>query len=128
MEEEIITLARKHLSTTIQLLSRIQDEETDAIEQAAGLIADAIEQGQCLFAFGCNRSSLQIQDLVYRAGGFMLDEFSASPKLIPELKQTIRRFSSNEALKVAQEAIPLPNAKEAREYLQIILKKADPGK
>ncbi len=66
------TLAKKYLSTTIQLLSRIQDEETDAIEQAAKLIADAIEQGHCLFAFGCTHSSLPIQDLVYRAGGLML--------------------------------------------------------
>ncbi|MGD0878228.1 MAG: SIS domain-containing protein [Anaerolineales bacterium] len=66
------TLAKKYLSTTIQLLSRIQDEETEAIEKAAKLIADAIEQGHCLFAFGCTHSSLPIQDLVYRAGGFML--------------------------------------------------------
>lgn len=66
------TLARKYLSTTIQLLTRIQDEEMDPIEQASKLIADAIEQGHCLFAFGCTHSSLPIQDLVYRAGGFML--------------------------------------------------------
>lgn len=66
------TLARKYLSTTIQLLTRIQEEEIDAIEQGAKLIADAIEQGHCLFAFGCTHSSLPIQDLVYRAGGFML--------------------------------------------------------
>lgn len=60
--------------------------------------------------------------------GLQLDEFSVSPRLIPDLKQTIRRFSSKEALKVAQEAIRLPSAKEVREYLQIILKKADLGK
>jgi uncharacterized phosphosugar-binding protein len=66
------TLAKKYLSTTIKLLSRIQEEEIDAIEQAAKLIADAIEQGHCLFAFGCTHSSLPIQDLVYRAGGLML--------------------------------------------------------
>jgi len=72
LEEEVDTLARKYLSTTIQLLTRIQEEEIDAIEQAAKLIADAIEQGHCLFAFGCTHSSLPIQDLVYRAGGFML--------------------------------------------------------
>lgn len=66
------TLARKYLSTTIQLLTRIQDEEIDAIEQAAKLIGDAIEQGHSLFAFGCTHSSLPIQDLVYRAGGLML--------------------------------------------------------
>jgi uncharacterized phosphosugar-binding protein len=66
------TLAKKYLSTTIQLLSRIQDEEMEAIEKAAKIIADAIEQGHCLFAFGCTHSSLPIQDLVYRAGGLML--------------------------------------------------------
>ena len=66
------TLAKKYLSTTIQLLSRIQAEEMEAIEKAARIIADAIEQGHCLFAFGCTHSSLPIQDLVYRAGGLML--------------------------------------------------------
>ncbi len=66
------TLAKTYLNTAIQLLSRIRDEETDAIEQAAKLVADAIEQGHSLFAFGCTHSSLPIQDLVYRAGGLML--------------------------------------------------------
>jgi uncharacterized phosphosugar-binding protein len=64
--------ANQYLETAIKLLNRIQAEETPAIDQAAKLIADAIEQGHCLFAFGCTHSSLPIQDLVYRAGGFML--------------------------------------------------------
>lgn len=62
----------KYLNTTIELLQRIRDEEQDALEQAAKTMADAVEQGHCLFAFGCTHSSLPIQDLVYRAGGFML--------------------------------------------------------
>jgi len=62
----------KYLNTTIELLSRIRDEEQEALDQAAKTMADAIEQGHCLFAFGCTHSSLPIQDLVYRAGGFML--------------------------------------------------------
>jgi uncharacterized phosphosugar-binding protein len=66
------TLANTYLSTVIELLSRLQNEEMDAIEGAATLIADAIEQGHSLFAFGCTHSSLPIQDLVYRAGGLML--------------------------------------------------------
>jgi len=65
-------LANTYLDTVIGLLSRLKDEETGAIEQAANLIADAIEQGHSLFAFGCTHSSLPIQDLVYRAGGLML--------------------------------------------------------
>lgn len=62
----------KYLNTTIELLSRIRDEEQEALDLAAKTMADAIEQGHCLFAFGCTHSSLPIQDLVYRAGGFML--------------------------------------------------------
>lgn len=64
--------SQKYLNTTIELLARIRDEEQDALEQAAKTMADAVEQGHCLFAFGCTHSSLPIQDLVYRAGGFML--------------------------------------------------------
>ncbi len=66
------TLDRKYLDTAIALLTRIRDEELGPLEQAAKMMADAIEQGHCLFAFGCTHSSLPIQDLVYRAGGLML--------------------------------------------------------
>lgn len=66
------TLANTYLDTVIGLLSRLKDEEMGPIERAAKLIADAIEQGHSLFAFGCTHSSLPIQDLVYRAGGLML--------------------------------------------------------
>jgi uncharacterized phosphosugar-binding protein len=66
------TFTDTYLKKTIELLTRIQEEETGALEQAAKMIADAIEQGHNLFAFGCTHSSLPIQDLVYRAGGLML--------------------------------------------------------
>ncbi len=66
------TLDRKYLDTAIALLTRIRDEELGPLEQAAKMMADAIQQGHCLFAFGCTHSSLPIQDLVYRAGGLML--------------------------------------------------------
>ncbi len=66
------TLDRQYLETAIALLTRIKDEELGPLEQAATMMADAIEQGHCLFAFGCTHSSLPIQDLVYRAGGLML--------------------------------------------------------
>lgn len=64
--------SKKYLNTAIELLTRIRDEEQDALDQAAKTMADAVEKGHCLFAFGCTHSSLPIQDLVYRAGGFML--------------------------------------------------------
>jgi uncharacterized phosphosugar-binding protein len=64
--------SQKYLDKAIELLARIRDEEQHGLDQAARLIADAVQQGHCIFAFGCTHSSLPIQDLVYRAGGFML--------------------------------------------------------
>jgi len=64
--------AFEYLNCLIELLARIRDEESEALEQAAQIMADAIEHGHSIFAFGCTHSSLPIQDLVYRAGGLML--------------------------------------------------------
>lgn len=64
--------ANTYLNAVIDMLERIRDEEMQALNQAANLLADAIEQGKRIFAFGCSHSSLPIQDLVYRAGGLML--------------------------------------------------------
>jgi phosphoenolpyruvate-protein phosphotransferase len=57
--------------------------------------------------------------------GLQLDEFSASPKLIPEIKQMIRRFSSEEAREISQKTLQLTSAREVREYLQTVLKKSE---
>jgi phosphotransferase system enzyme I (PtsI) len=54
--------------------------------------------------------------------GLGLDEFSASPKLIPTLKQTIRQFSSKECDLIAQKALGLSSAKDVRDYLEQIMK------
>jgi uncharacterized phosphosugar-binding protein len=63
---------QEYLASTITLLQQIADQEESAVTTAAGLIAEAIENGKNVFAFGCTHSSLPIQDLVYRAGGLML--------------------------------------------------------
>ncbi|MGQ9686924.1 MAG: sugar isomerase domain-containing protein [Thiobacillaceae bacterium] len=65
-------LAGQYLTGVMDLLRRIHEEESGAIAQAAGIMADAVADGKRLFAFGCTHSSLPIQDLVYRAGGLML--------------------------------------------------------
>src|SRR5512139_1353538 len=64
--------SKQYLDKTIELLARIRDEEQGALDEAARIIADAVEGGHCIFAFGCTHSSLPIQDIVYRAGGLML--------------------------------------------------------
>jgi len=65
-------LFREYLQRVMGLIQRIADEEGPAVQEAARLMADAIQNGHNLFAFGCTHSSLPIQDLVYRAGGLML--------------------------------------------------------
>ncbi len=65
-------LFQEYLKNVIELLQRIADEEENAVHKAAKILADAVEFRHNIFAFGCTHSSLPIQDLVYRAGGFML--------------------------------------------------------
>jgi uncharacterized phosphosugar-binding protein len=65
-------LSDTYLNGLISLLNQIREEETEALEKGALLIADAIENGNRIFGFGCTHSSLPIQDVVYRAGGLIL--------------------------------------------------------
>jgi uncharacterized phosphosugar-binding protein len=66
------TLAHRYLDEVIALLGRVRAEESDALAEAAELMATAIAERRRIFAFGCTHSSLPVQDLVYRAGGLML--------------------------------------------------------
>jgi uncharacterized phosphosugar-binding protein len=65
-------LAQDYFNVCLRVLERIRDEEMDKIKEAARIIADAISGGNSFFAFGCTHSSLPIQEVFYRAGGFML--------------------------------------------------------
>lgn len=64
--------AHDYLVAVIGLLRRIDEEESQAIQDGATMLADAIQDGARIFGFGCTHSSLPIQDLAYRAGGLML--------------------------------------------------------
>lgn len=65
-------LSDVYLDGLMELLTRIKEEETETLAEAALLMADAIEGGNNIFGFGCTHSSLPIQDLVYRAGGLVV--------------------------------------------------------
>jgi len=64
-------LSMQYLDKIIELIKQIKEEES-LIDRAAKLLADAIQNGKRIFAFGCSHSSLPIQDIIYRAGGLML--------------------------------------------------------
>jgi uncharacterized phosphosugar-binding protein len=100
MEEAGMTsFARQYFDGVIQLLRQIADEEAEALQAGARLMADAIEQGKRIFAFGCTHSSLPIQDLVYRAGGLMLINPLFGPGIAsldvhpPQMTSAIERLS-----------------------------------
>jgi uncharacterized phosphosugar-binding protein len=92
------SFARQYLEGVITLLRQIADEEAEALQAGARLLANAIADGHRIFAFGCTHSSLPIQDLVYRAGGLMLINPLFGPGLAsldvhpPEMTSAIERL------------------------------------
>ncbi|MFF7335774.1 SIS domain-containing protein [Streptomyces sp. NPDC008163] len=72
-------LAGQFLDAAIGLLGRVRDEEAGNIAAAGAAIADTVEAGGRLFAFGAGHSSLAAQDVVYRAGGLALMNLMAVP-------------------------------------------------
>ncbi|MFJ3304594.1 SIS domain-containing protein [Streptomyces sp. NPDC086549] len=73
------TPADQFFDAAIGLLRRVRDEESETITAAGTLLADTVEAGGRLFAFGAGHSSLAAQDVVYRAGGVALMNLLAVP-------------------------------------------------
>ncbi|MFG3318942.1 SIS domain-containing protein [Streptomyces sp. NPDC048171] len=70
------------LDAAIDLLRRVRDEEADSVEAAGSLLADTVQRGGRLFAFGAGHSSLAAQDVVYRAGGLALMNLLTVPGVV----------------------------------------------
>ncbi|MFF4019392.1 SIS domain-containing protein [Streptomyces sp. NPDC001843] len=76
------TPADQFLDAAIGLLRRVKAEESHTVTAAATLLADTVEAGGQLFAFGAGHSSLAAQDVVYRAGGLALMNLLAVPGVV----------------------------------------------
>ncbi|WP_328561076.1 SIS domain-containing protein [Streptomyces coelicoflavus] len=74
--------AGQFLDAAIDLLRRVRDEEADSVEAAGTLLADTVQSGGRLFAFGAGHSSLAAQDVVYRAGGLALMNLLTVPGVV----------------------------------------------
>ncbi|MFK0116528.1 SIS domain-containing protein [Streptomyces sp. NPDC090994] len=74
--------AGQFLDAAVDLLHRVRDEEGAAVEAAGTLLADTVERGGRLFAFGAGHSSLAAQDVVYRAGGLALMNLLTVPGVV----------------------------------------------
>jgi phosphoenolpyruvate-protein kinase (PTS system EI component) len=53
--------------------------------------------------------------------GLGLDEFSMTPRAIPEAKQTIRSLSLSKAQEIAREALSLPTVSDVKDYLDSVV-------
>ncbi|OIJ69864.1 SIS domain-containing protein [Streptomyces mangrovisoli] len=76
------TLAGEFFDAAIGLLQQVRDEGADAITAAGTLLADTVQGGGRLFAFGAGHSSLPAQDVVYRAGGLALMNLLTVPGVV----------------------------------------------
>ena len=62
----------RYFNAIREILTNIQNTQSDAMEQAASLISDTILRERTIYITGCSHSSIFAQEAFYRAGGLML--------------------------------------------------------
>jgi uncharacterized phosphosugar-binding protein len=75
-----------YLDQVIDLLDEVRRTQAEAIEQAAQVIAKAIQAGHLVYVFGAGHASILAQELFYRAGGLV----PVNPILPPGLTTDVR--------------------------------------
>lgn len=74
-------LAEKYLDKSLELLQQLRETQSENIEWAAELIAQAVIDGHTFYAWGGPHSSLPVQDIFWRAGGLALVNQLITPGL-----------------------------------------------
>ncbi|MCB0584552.1 MAG: sugar isomerase domain-containing protein, partial [Phaeodactylibacter sp.] len=64
-------LAKKWLENARAVMDRIEKTQLDNIKRAATIMADSIEAGRWVHTFGCGHSTLPIEEMYPRIGGFV---------------------------------------------------------
>ena len=64
-------LAKKWLENARSIVDQIEATQMGNIEKAAQLMADSIESGRWVHTFGCGHSTLPIEEMYPRIGGFV---------------------------------------------------------
>ncbi len=75
-----------YLDLVIELLEEVRATQREAIRQAAGVIAEAIERDHLVYVFGPTHAGILAQELFYRAGGLV----PVNPILPPGLTTDVR--------------------------------------
>lgn len=64
-------LAKEWLKNAREVMDRLENTQMENITQAAVIMADAIECGRWVHTFGCGHSTLPIEEMYPRIGGFV---------------------------------------------------------
>jgi uncharacterized phosphosugar-binding protein len=67
-----MSYASQYIGKVTDMLNRIAEEEGESLAEGGRLLADAIENGQRIFAWGSTHSSITMQDIFARAGSLIL--------------------------------------------------------
>jgi uncharacterized phosphosugar-binding protein len=78
-------LSKKYLDKALELIQQFRETQLEKIEKAAELIAQAVAEGQTLYAWGGPHSSLPVTDIFWRAGGSALVNQLVTPGLSLEV-------------------------------------------
>lgn len=73
-ERMVITdmdVTREYFANIHSLLDTVLDTQSDAIDRAVAAVADTLEQGGMVYAFGTGHSHMLAEELFYRAGGLV---------------------------------------------------------
>ncbi len=65
------SITESYINTVTGLLGRLLETQSGAIDEAAKAVADSLEKGGTLFAFGTGHSHMLAEELFYRAGGLV---------------------------------------------------------
>jgi uncharacterized phosphosugar-binding protein len=64
-------LAKQWLSNARKVMDDIEHTQSDNMQRAAELMADAIEAGRWVHTFGCGHSTIPVEEMYPRIGGFV---------------------------------------------------------
>jgi len=64
-------IAKQWLDTTRQVMDRIEQSQMENIQSAAEQMANSIQAGRWVHTFGCGHSTLPIEEMYPRIGGFV---------------------------------------------------------
>lgn len=76
----------RYLDAVIELLNEVRQTQGEAMEAAAQAMAEAIQNGHLVYAFGPGHAGILAQELFYRAGGLV----PVNPILPPGLVTDVR--------------------------------------